>query len=150
LENLKRIAVAIINPHLKECEYPDKNLAGVGVAFNLMMALRKRLRDTGLAADVNLLQYLDLVAMGTVADVMPLTGAGGLGLTLHSGNLKCSHGCHDKELGSALLFREALEAGYQINRHHSLSLIFFHISNARVYSENDGMNHLGVRYGYSF
>jgi len=67
-------AVAIINPHLKECNYPDKNLAGVGVAFNLMMALRKRLRDTGLAADVNLLQYLDLVAMGTVADVMPLTG----------------------------------------------------------------------------
>jgi single-stranded-DNA-specific exonuclease len=38
------------------------------------MALRKRLRDTGLAADVNLLQYLDLVALGTVADVMPLTG----------------------------------------------------------------------------
>jgi len=74
----------------------------------------------------------------------------GLGLTLHSGNLKCSHGCHDKELGSALLFREALEAGYQISRHHTLSLIFFHISNARLYSENDGMNHLGVRYGYSF
>ncbi len=67
-------AAAIINPHLKECKYPDKNLAGVGVAFNLMIALRKRLRDTGLAADVNLLQYLDLVAMGTIADVMPLTG----------------------------------------------------------------------------
>ncbi len=67
-------AVAVINPHLPECNYPDPNLAGVGVAFNLMMALRKRLRDSGLAADVNLLQYLDLVALGTVADVMPLTG----------------------------------------------------------------------------
>ncbi len=67
-------AYAIINPHLPECRYPDKNLAGVGVAFNLMMALRKRLRESGLAADVNLLQYLDLVALGTVADVMPLTG----------------------------------------------------------------------------
>jgi len=67
-------AFAIINPHLLECNYPDKNLAGVGVAFNLMMALRKRLRESGLAADVNLLQYLDLVALGTVADVMPLTG----------------------------------------------------------------------------
>ena len=67
-------AFAIINPHLPECNYPDKNLAGVGVAFNLMMALRKRLRESGLASDVNLLQYLDLVALGTVADVMPLTG----------------------------------------------------------------------------
>ena len=67
-------AFAIINPHLKECRYPDKDLAGVGVAFNLMMALRQRLRKAGLAKDVNLLQYLDLVALGTVADVMPLTG----------------------------------------------------------------------------
>lgn len=67
-------AFAIINPHLPKCSYPDKNLAGVGVAFNLMMALRKRLRESGLAFDVNLLQYLDLVALGTVADVMPLTG----------------------------------------------------------------------------
>ncbi len=67
-------AFAIINPHLAECNYPDKNLAGVGVAFNLMMALRKQLRESGLASDVNLLQYLDLVALGTVADVMPLAG----------------------------------------------------------------------------
>ncbi|MEA3348731.1 MAG: DHH family phosphoesterase, partial [Pseudomonadota bacterium] len=67
-------AFAIINPHLKECRYPDKDLAGVGVAFNLMMALRQRLRKAGLVKDVNLLQYLDLVALGTVADVMPLTG----------------------------------------------------------------------------
>ncbi len=67
-------AAAIIDPHLPECNYPDPNLAGVGVAFNLMMALRKRLRESGLASDVNLLQYLDLVALGTVADVMPLTG----------------------------------------------------------------------------
>ncbi|MCD6430270.1 MAG: single-stranded-DNA-specific exonuclease RecJ [Deltaproteobacteria bacterium] len=67
-------AFAIINPHLEDCCYPDKVLAGVGVAFNLMMALRKRLRQTGLTKDVNLLQYLDLVALGTVADVMPLTG----------------------------------------------------------------------------
>ncbi len=67
-------AFAIINPHLADCHYPDKVLAGVGVAFNLMMALRKNLRQTGLTKDVNLLQYLDLVALGTVADVMPLTG----------------------------------------------------------------------------
>ncbi|MCD6430490.1 MAG: acyloxyacyl hydrolase [Deltaproteobacteria bacterium] len=75
----------------------------------------------------------------------------GCGLSLHSGNLKNSHHKrHEKELGSSLLFREALEVGYQLNRHHSLSLLFFHISNAGLSSENDGMNHLGIRYGYSF
>ena len=74
----------------------------------------------------------------------------GLGLSLHSGNSKCSRDCDEKELGCALLFREALEAGYQIDRHHSLSIIFFHVSNAGLCGENDGMNHLGIRYGYSF
>jgi lipid A 3-O-deacylase len=74
----------------------------------------------------------------------------GLGLSLHDGNQVCSDDCHEKELGCALLFREAIEAGYQISEHHTLSIIFFHISNARLCRENDGMNHLGVRYGYSF
>ena len=74
----------------------------------------------------------------------------GLGLTLHSGNRKGSQHYNGKEMGCALLFREALEVGYQIDQHHSFSLIFFHISNAELYSENDGMNHLGLRYGYSF
>jgi lipid A 3-O-deacylase len=74
----------------------------------------------------------------------------GLGLSLHDGNQVCPDGCHEKELGCALLFREALEAGYQLNQHHTLSIIFFHISNARLCRENDGMNHLGIRYGYSF
>ena len=67
-------AAAVINPHQPGCAYPFSELAGVGVAFNLMMALRKGLRQAGLAREVNLLQYLDLVALGTVADVMPLTG----------------------------------------------------------------------------
>ncbi|MBN2706667.1 MAG: DHH family phosphoesterase, partial [Deltaproteobacteria bacterium] len=67
-------ALAIINPHQSECRYPDKQLAGVGVAFNLIMGLRQRLRQSGLSPDINLLRYLDLVALGTVADVMPLTG----------------------------------------------------------------------------
>ncbi|MBN2705144.1 MAG: acyloxyacyl hydrolase, partial [Deltaproteobacteria bacterium] len=75
----------------------------------------------------------------------------GLGLSLHSGTRKCKHGhCDDKELGSALLFREALEVGLRLDRHQTLSLFFFHISNAGLVDENDGMNHLGLRYGYSF
>ena len=72
-----------------------------------------------------------------------------LGLTLHDGIRKTSEH-NEKELGSDLLFREALEFGYQIKQHQSLSIFFFHISNAGIYSENDGMNHLGLRYGYTF
>jgi len=67
-------AAAVINPHLPGSGYPDAELAGVGVAFNLLMALRRRLRESGLGREINLLRYLDLVALGTVADVVSLAG----------------------------------------------------------------------------
>lgn len=68
-------AELIVNPNQPACSFPSKNLAGVGVIFYLMMALRQefRRRDEGSApASVNLAQFLDLVALGTVADVVPL------------------------------------------------------------------------------
>ncbi|MBH2812959.1 single-stranded-DNA-specific exonuclease RecJ [Serratia liquefaciens] len=70
-------AEAIVNPNLRGCEFPSKSLAGVGVAFYLMLALRARLRDSGwfeqrALAMPNLAELLDLVALGTVADVVPL------------------------------------------------------------------------------
>ncbi|ECP3919959.1 single-stranded-DNA-specific exonuclease RecJ [Salmonella enterica subsp. enterica serovar Infantis] len=70
-------AEAIINPNLHDCEFPSKSLAGVGVAFYLMLALRTFLRDKGWfdernIAPPNLAELLDLVALGTVADVVPL------------------------------------------------------------------------------
>ena len=70
-------AEAIINPNLRDCEFPSKSLAGVGVAFYLMLALRTFLRDKGWfdergIAPPNLADLLDLVALGTVADVVPL------------------------------------------------------------------------------
>jgi single-stranded-DNA-specific exonuclease len=70
-------AEAIINPNLVGCEFPSKSLAGVGVAFYLMLALRSALRDGGWfeqngLAIPNLAEHLDLVALGTVADVVPL------------------------------------------------------------------------------
>ncbi|MBI1920832.1 MAG: single-stranded-DNA-specific exonuclease RecJ [Geobacter sp.] len=68
-------ACAVINPLQPGCTFPCKTLAGVGVAFNLMIALRSRLRDQGCFAgrpEPNLRQFLDLVALGTVADVVPL------------------------------------------------------------------------------
>lgn len=69
-------ACAVINPLQPGCSYPFKSLAGVGVAFNLMVALRGRLREAGAFAggdEPNLREYLDLVALGTIADVVPLT-----------------------------------------------------------------------------
>ena len=65
-------ADAIVNPNLRDCSFPSKALAGVGVAFYLMLALRARLRDNGVSPLPNLAEYLDLVALGTVADVVPL------------------------------------------------------------------------------
>jgi len=70
-------ATVIVNPNLPDDDYVSKNLAGVGVIFNIMIALRAYLRNTGWFQekrldDVNLAQVLDLVALGTVADVVPL------------------------------------------------------------------------------
>ena len=70
-------ADAIVNPNLPGDAFPSKNLAGVGVIFYVMLALRARLRDTGWftqqgIAEPNLAALLDLVALGTVADVVPL------------------------------------------------------------------------------
>ncbi len=68
-------AIAIINPNQQHCECPAKNLAGVGVAFQLVIALRQALKQMRLVDGTqlpNLAQYLDLVALGTVADVVPL------------------------------------------------------------------------------
>ncbi len=70
-------ADAIVNPNQHGCEFPSKNLAGVGVIFYVMSALRKKLReaqwfDQQGIQEPNLAEVLDLVALGTVADVVPL------------------------------------------------------------------------------
>lgn len=70
-------ADAIVNPNQPGCGFPSKNLAGVGVIFYLMSALRSALREAGWFAakgipEPNMGNYLDLVALGTVADVVPL------------------------------------------------------------------------------
>lgn len=70
-------ADAIINPNRADCPFPSKNIAGVGVAFYLMLALRSHLRQQNYfsqyqIAEPNFAELLDLVALGTVADVVPL------------------------------------------------------------------------------
>ncbi len=70
-------ADALINPKQKDCAFPCKELSGAGVAFYLIMALRSTLIKMGFWQEnrsPNLKNYLDLVALGTVADVMPLVG----------------------------------------------------------------------------
>jgi single-stranded-DNA-specific exonuclease len=68
-------AACIINPNQPECGFPSKNLAGVGVMFYVMLALRATLRERGAfggKTEPNLADLLDLVALGTVADVVKL------------------------------------------------------------------------------
>ncbi len=68
-------AEVIINPNQPGCAFPSKALAGVGVVFYLMLALRAELRARGAFADrpePRLAELTDLVALGTVADVVPL------------------------------------------------------------------------------
>lgn len=68
-------AASIVNPSQPGCGCPSKNLAGVGVVFYVMLALRAELRNRGMYTakpEPNLARLLDLVALGTVADVVKL------------------------------------------------------------------------------
>lgn len=69
-------AAVIVNPNQPGCDFPSKHLAGVGVIFYVMLALRAELRERGVfmadGKEPNLASLLDLVALGTVADVVKL------------------------------------------------------------------------------
>lgn len=66
-------ALALLNPHQPGCAFPFKGLASVGVAFYLAAALRTRLRTAGWPHLPDLRDFLDLVAVGTIADLAPLS-----------------------------------------------------------------------------
>ena len=59
-------ALAVVDPHREDCSYPNKNLAGVGVAFKLCQALWQAVQGSDYTGD------MELVALGTVADIVPL------------------------------------------------------------------------------
>lgn len=70
-------ADAMVNPNLVDCPFPSKSLAGVGVAFYLMLVLCNHLKEKGWFENrgipvPKIVEFLDLVALGTVADVVPL------------------------------------------------------------------------------
>lgn len=70
-------AVAIINPHRTDCEFPDKGMSAAGLAFYLIIGLRAKLRETGWFAGgkvPDIRRHLDIIALGTIADMVPLKG----------------------------------------------------------------------------
>jgi single-stranded-DNA-specific exonuclease len=97
-------AFACVNPHRSDSTYLYQNLCGAGVAFKLLMALRKQLRDDGFfkTAQPNLQHYLPYVAIATIADVMPLTGENRI-MVKHGIQILKTHPC----TGLAALMRLA-------------------------------------------
>lgn len=70
-------AVAVIDPHRRDCSFPDKGLCAAGLAFYLVIALRAKLRESGWFASgdgPDVRRYLDIVTLGTIADMVPLKG----------------------------------------------------------------------------
>ena len=73
----------------------------------------------------------------------------GLGLALHDGELD-NDSDNNKALGSRILFRVPIEIGVLIAKHHGVSILFVHVSNAYLADPNEGLDTLGIRYSYRF
>ena len=111
-------AAVIVNPNLPGSRFPSRNLAGVGVAFYLMAALGRRLDKEGLKGAARVPSgYLDLVALGTVADVVPLD---------HNNRILVDQGLRRIRAGQTVVGIEALlrQSGRQLARTTSADLGF--------------------------
>ncbi len=91
-------AEAIVNPNQPGDRFPAKSLAGVGVIFYVMLALRAHLRESGWferqgIGEPNLAQLLDLVALGTVADVVPLEYNNRILVAQGIARIRAGHAC---------------------------------------------------------
>ena len=72
-----------------------------------------------------------------------------LGLAVHDGETD-EGSANLNQLGSPVLFRVAFEAGFIVGRSHTISILFDHISNAYLADPNEGLDTVGIRYGYRF
>jgi single-stranded-DNA-specific exonuclease len=111
-------AAVILNPNLPDSRFPSRNLAGVGVAFYLMAALGRRLDNEGMKGAARVpSRYLDLVALGTVADVVPLD---------HNNRVLVDQGLRRIRAGKTVPGIEALlrQSGRQLARTTSADLGF--------------------------
>ncbi len=91
-------ADAIVNPNQVGCDFPSKNLAGVGVLFSLLLALRASLREGGWfneqgISEPNMGRWLDIVALGTVADLVALDGNNRLLVSAGVKRIRSGKGC---------------------------------------------------------
>ena len=73
----------------------------------------------------------------------------GIGAAVHNGKLETSDD-NKKQMGSRVLFRIPIEIGYILDNHNRISLAFDHVSNAWIADENEGLDTIGLRYGYIF
>ena len=111
-------AEVIVNPNLPDSRFPSRNLAGVGVAFYLMAALGRRLENDGAKGAARVpSRFLDLVALGTVADVVPLD---------HNNRVLVEQGLRRIRAGNTVPGIEALlrQSGRQLARATSADLGF--------------------------
>ena len=107
-----------------------------------------------LGASVNTSGYTSKIYGGGVLEYAFSNGLFldlGAGAAIHDGliNEDDYHG-DEKELGSRVLFHFSLEAGFTLFKHHRFSGFFDHVSNAGLGDPNEGIDTLGVRYGYRF
>lgn len=117
-------ALAVINPKQQGDVYPFKDLAGVGIAFKLVQALMRADRDdplNGVPAQLSTGDLLDLVAIGTVADVAPLLGENRtlvkLGLNYLNGRLRVGSYPRPLRIGLEAMYTEANLKRGKINAH---------------------------------
>ncbi len=111
-------ADVIVNPNLPDSRFPSKHLAGVGVAFYVMAALGRALEERGRAGAARIpARYLDLVALGTVADVVPLD---------HNNRILVQQGLNRIRAGHTVAGIRALltQSGRQLSRTVSTDLGF--------------------------
>ncbi|MZP28634.1 single-stranded-DNA-specific exonuclease RecJ [Heliobacterium undosum] len=114
-------ADAIVNPKQAGCAYPEKHLAGVGVAFKVMQIL---FQAAGRPREI--LRSLDLVALGTVADVMPVTGENRIFI---KNGLKLTNWGNRTRIGLQAI-KDAADLKGEVNAHYHLGFIFGPMLNA--------------------
>ena len=74
----------------------------------------------------------------------------GFGLAIHNGEIDGQQTADNNLLGSPVLFRVSIESGFAFTNHHRVSLMFDHVSNGYLADPNEGLDTLGIRYGYRF
>lgn len=115
-------AHAVINPHRPDCQRQGQHLCAVAITFNVCMHLRRVLRQQGffrLRPEPNLSRFLDLVALGTVADVMPL---------VQDNRILVHWGMHHIAQGHRVGLQALLQAAGLQDREISSSSLGFHLA----------------------